>query len=79
MNEVFHLDIVRTVNLLGRNIDLNAEQRDHVAHIILLERLRCAEVAKAYLVDIEGCDLRCDEPDLIAQAILAGPSSKARR
>jgi hypothetical protein len=41
-----------------------------VSSAILAERQRCADVAKAYLEDLAGCDLGDDEPDLIAAAIL---------
>lgn len=44
--------------------------RDAVAKAILAERQRCADVARAYLEDLAGCDLRTDEPELIASAIL---------
>lgn len=42
-----------------------------IAHAILAERQRCADVARAYLEDLAGCDMRDDEPELIAAAILS--------
>lgn len=46
--------------------------QDSIARAILAERKRCADVARAYLEDLAGCDLRDDEPGLIAKAIEAG-------
>jgi hypothetical protein len=41
-----------------------------VARAILAERQRCADVARAYLEDLAGCDMRDDEPELLEAAIL---------
>jgi hypothetical protein len=47
------------------------EAEELVIHrAILAERQRCADVARAYLEDLAGCDLRDDEPEHIARAIL---------
>ena len=48
-----------------------AARADAIAMALKAERERCAEAAKAYLDDLAGCDMRNDEPDLIAAAILS--------
>lgn len=60
-------DIVGELTFIPEHYDLIIEM---IAKGILAERQRCADAAKAYLEDLAGCDLRDDEPDLIAAAIL---------
>lgn len=65
-------DIMDMGRAVGRTLS-RTPLRDEalvIARAILAERQRCAAVARAYLEDLAGCDLRDDEPEHIARAIL---------
>lgn len=51
----------------------------HIERALLKERRRCAEVAKAYLEDLAGCDLSDEEPSRIAQMVISGRSAESIR
>lgn len=60
-------ELVNELTFVPENYDIMI---DLISKAILAERQRCADVARAYLEDLAGCDLREDEPTLIANAIL---------